>query len=78
MFLWKRYVDDIYLIAKQKDLTELLEKAYSIRPPIQFTIENETGCKLPFLDILIERIEKVTVQEILTGVYRKTMFFGKF
>lgn len=38
---WKRYVADIFLFAKQEDLTEILEEANFIRPPAQFTIENE-------------------------------------
>lgn len=67
---------DVFLFVKQGDLTEILVN-YSICPVIQFTIENETDYKRPFLDILIKRKENVTGQEILIPVYRKTSFSGQ-
>lgn len=67
-------MDDVFLLAKQDDLRELLKSAKFTCPSILFTMEFQTDCKLPFVDILVERIEKTDCEEILTCVYLKATF----
>ena len=50
--MWKRYVDDTFLVWEnglESELTSFLEHLNSLRPSIQFTCEVEEGGKLPFL-----------------------------
>lgn len=65
---WKRYVDDILIIAnRRKDLKQLLASLNEAHPSIQFTLEEEKDGQLPFLDILIHRKE----ENFEFSVYRK-------
>lgn len=47
----KRYVDDVFLVARYEDLSEILEVANSICAAIQFTFEIASDRKLHFLNI---------------------------
>ena len=51
--LWKRYVDDTFMIMKRSELSEFLTHLNKIENSIQFTMEKE-GC-LPFLELLVKR-----------------------
>ena len=52
--IWLRYVDDTFILwPHQGDVQILLDHVNSIRPLIQFTMEEESNNTLPFLDVLI-------------------------
>ncbi|XP_057305297.1 uncharacterized protein LOC130642226 [Hydractinia symbiolongicarpus] len=53
--VWKRFVDDVFLIIKRAHLDVFHEHINNLHPNIQFTIEHEKNGKLPFLDILVSR-----------------------
>ncbi len=54
--IWKRYVDDTFIILSKYVARSFLVNINSINEAIQFTVEseNENG-ELPFLDCLIKR-----------------------
>ena len=49
--LWKRYVDDTFVIIKKQLIDDLHRHINSIHPGIQFTIEKEQNHSISFLDI---------------------------
>nr|XP_023023996.1 uncharacterized protein LOC111512130 [Leptinotarsa decemlineata] len=55
--LWKRYVDDIFIIWPhgKQELNRFVTYLNNIHPRIQFTTEREENRQLPFLDLLITR-----------------------
>jgi len=53
--IWKRYVDDTFVIMKRSKLSEFLTQLNTIESSIQFTMKKEKEGCLPFLDILIKR-----------------------
>ena len=56
--LWLRYVDDVVVVVpKEKNLTEELKKLNSVHGNIEFTIEEEKGKEMAFLDTCIVRTE---------------------
>lgn len=60
IFFWKIFVDYAFSVAKQENFSEIFESATSgIWTGIQFTIEFKSCRKLPFLNILNERIQKI-------------------
>jgi hypothetical protein len=66
--IWLRYVDDIFaIIDKDFNLDTFLQQINSQYTSIKFTYEKETDGKLPFLDLLIKRIDNNLKFEI----YRK-------
>ena len=67
--LWKRFVDDTFVIINKAHKDEFLTHINSVDPNIQFTAE-EPGPdgSLPFLDILISPDEE---GRLVTSVYRK-------
>ena len=73
--MWRRYVDDTFLLwAHQEDVQALMDHEQSIHPSIQFRIEKEQDNKLSFLDMLII----YTDQGFSTSVYRKPSFTGQY
>lgn len=69
-----KYVDDLFLIARDEYLNELLNVFNSIHAKIQFTHELERDNLLPFLDTLVKRNEDGT---ITTTWYQKQMASGR-
>ena len=70
---YRRYVDDTFLIFKSSSHIPLfLEYFNSRHPNIEFTCDNEIDCKLPFLDMHVER----SGGKLSTSVYRKPTFTG--
>ena len=67
--LWKRYVDDTFVIQEEQHKEEFFQHVNSIDPNIKFTAETtKAGGSMPFLDTL------VTPQSggsLATTVYRK-------
>lgn len=63
IFFWKIFVDYAFSVAKQENFCEILESATpGIWSEIQVTIEFKTCRKLPFHNILNERIQKIDPQ----------------
>ena len=67
--LWLQYIDDTFVIWTHGDkhLHSFWNHLNSIRPSIQFTMEEESEGSIPFLDVLVRRRE----QQLETSVYRK-------
>ena len=54
--LWKRYVDDTFVIIRSRSLTPFLDHLNSLQPGvICFTHEVEKDNTLPFLEVLVTR-----------------------
>ena len=72
---WDRYVDDIIVLFKNDTDVELvLNKLNNLVPSIQFTLESENNCKLPFLDVLIHRNDR----QFKFKIYRKPTNINSF
>ncbi|XP_062713449.1 uncharacterized protein LOC134290345 [Aedes albopictus] len=66
--IWRRYVDDIFAVVKERYLTQILQLLNTRHSSIKFTIEKETNGTLPFLDLMITRKDDNTLK---FGIYRK-------
>ncbi|XP_062557698.1 uncharacterized protein LOC134222553 [Armigeres subalbatus] len=66
--IWRRYVDDVFAIIKERYLPQTLDLLNSKHETIKFTVEKEQNSTLPFLDLLITRKEDNTLK---FGIYRK-------
>ena len=66
--VWKRYVDDTFVVVKEDRVDALHEHLNDQCPGITFTVERENGGRLPFLDIEVRRQQDSSVK---TAVYRK-------
>lgn len=66
--IWRRYVDDIFAVVKERYLSQILEMLNSRHTTIKFTVEKEMDGKLPFLDLMITKKEDNTLR---FGIYRK-------
>ena len=51
---WKRYVEDAITVVKSDQMSTFHSHLNSINCHTQFTMEVESGCSLPFLDVLLE------------------------
>ena len=70
---YRRYVDDCFLIFKDPNHnSKFLDYLNAKHPNIEFTAENETDNKLPFLDVLVKKDQ----EKLVTEVYRKPTFTG--
>nr|VZI49012.1 unnamed protein product [Spirometra erinaceieuropaei] len=65
---WARYFDDTFVIIDRDKVNYLAKVLNSIIPDLQFTMEEELGDKLPFLDVLVFRQPN---GELATPGYRK-------
>ena len=71
--LYRRYVDDTFLLFKSDSHIELfLNYLNSQHPNISFTCDSEINEILPFLDIKIKR----ETNKFVTSIYRKPTFTG--
>ena len=67
--LWIRYVDDTYIIIHKDKLQMFLNFLNNVMPGIiKFTFEKEIDFCLPFLDIMVKRIEN----HVEFDIYRKS------
>ncbi|XP_046567311.1 uncharacterized protein LOC124275715 [Haliotis rubra] len=65
---WYREADDTFVVLKPNDNPEhLLNHLNSQHPRMQFTMEEESDNKLPFLDVLVKKEDN----KLSTTVYRK-------
>ena len=78
IFFWHSYIDDIFIIAKQEHLIEILNQTNSLNSAMQFTTEYEVNNSLPFLNVLLKRKEIGDLQEVSTTVYRKAIFTDQY
>ena len=68
-----RYLDDTFLLFKEKSHSDsFFTYINSKHPSINFTTEEESDDKLPFLDVLVRRYDKT----FSTSVFRKSTFSG--
>ena len=54
--IWYRYVDDVFCLWPE-NLVNFLCQLNNLLPSIEFSIEEEIDFKIPFLDVMIERVE---------------------
>ena len=74
--VYKRYVDDIFLIFEKEDQVKpFLDYMNGIHPNIKFTMEFEQQNKISFLDVLIKRVNHERYQ---TEVFRKKTDIGVY
>ena len=66
--VWKRYVDDTFAIVKRNSVDAILNTLNRFHRNITFTHEIESGGKIAFLDVLVERTGNGTFE---SSVYRK-------
>jgi hypothetical protein len=52
-FIWKRYVDDTFVVIHEYEVEGFTHHLNNIDPHIKFTMERDTEGKLPFLDTLV-------------------------
>ena len=65
--IWKRYVDDSFVIVKKDAVSSFHDTLNACDPKISFTIELEKNGQIAFLDTLVSRRDGVVVIDI----YRK-------
>ena len=65
--VWKRYVDDSFVIIKKDAVHSFHDTLNAVDPKITFTIEEENNGQIAFLDTLVSRKNGVAVID----VYRK-------
>ena len=74
--IWFRYVHDVFIFFKTKDSAkQFLQFLNDCHNNIKFTIEFEENGQIPFLDILLKRIDQ---RNFSTSVYRKETFTGLY
>ncbi|XP_077508404.1 uncharacterized protein LOC144119728 [Amblyomma americanum] len=69
-----RYIDDCFCIVKKDALAAFTRHINSMEKAIQFTVEEEVGNQLPFLDVLVERVG----HNLSFRVFRKSTHTGRF
>lgn len=65
--IWFRYIDDIFAILPENNADMVLENLNSSNSSIRFTMEKEMDGTIPFLDVLIKRVDT----GLSFDVYRK-------
>ena len=53
---WYRFIDNVFSIIKQSDVKDFLDHLNTQHPSIKFTLEMEKDKKLPFMDVMVQRI----------------------
>ena len=66
--VWKRYVDDTFIVTQRSTANDLLSFMNAQQPSIRFTMEVENDNRIAFLDTLVHRD---TNGRLSTTVYRK-------
>jgi len=64
---WVRYVDDVCAVVKKDDVQKVLDVLNNRENSINFTFELENDKKLPFLDLMLRRVENY----IEVSIYHK-------
>ena len=72
---YNRFVDDTFTIFPSKEESDsFFEVLNSMHPALKFTVEGECDDRLPFMDVLVERVGG----DLLRSVYRKPSFTGVY
>ncbi|XP_055604770.1 uncharacterized protein LOC129753003 [Uranotaenia lowii] len=71
----RKYVDDLLLALPREHVEKVREKFNQYHPKIQFTVEIESNCRLPYLDLVLIRQPD---QSIKTEWYQKSIASGRF
>ncbi|XP_062703609.1 uncharacterized protein LOC134286061 [Aedes albopictus] len=58
----KKYVDDLFLALPEGNIQEVLDSFNQQNEHIQFTVEREENNRLPFLDMMLVRLDNQTVK----------------
>ena len=72
--VWKRYVDDSFIIIKKNSVSTFHDTINSIDPKISFTIETENNGQISFLDTVVSRKDGV----VTIDVYRKSTHTDRY
>lgn len=72
---YKRFVDDIFVIIRGRQIKNFLDKLNSFHPNVQFTFETEQDYALPFLDVFIM---KQCDGSLKFKIYRKKTHTDKY
>jgi len=72
--VWKRYVDDSFVIIKKNSVSTFHDTLNSIDPKISFNIETENSGQISFLDTLVSRKDDV----VTIDVYRKSTHTDRY
>ncbi|CAH8491776.1 unnamed protein product [Heterobilharzia americana] len=76
VILYRRYVDDIFVICDtDEDAKRLLKRLNTIQDHISLTCEEEKDHQLAFLDILLCRREDGSIKR---SIYRKSTWTGQY
>ena len=73
--VWKRYVDDTFVVIKEEHVEALHKHLNEQFQGVAFTLERETAGVLPFLDVEVRRREDGGVS---TTVFRKGTHTDKY
>ena len=74
--MYCRFVDDSFAHCENREQgEELLQVLNNLHPALVFTCESEHGGRLPFLEVLVEKVEE---SSSVTSVYRKPTFTGLY
>ncbi len=68
---WKRNVDDTFFIIKKDQVKSFHQLLNTTLPGIEFTMEELTNDRLPFLDVLVQKLPSGDFE---TSVYRKETY----
>ena len=67
--VWKRYVDDSFVIIEKTTVSTFHDTLNSIDPKISFTIDTENNGQISFLDTLVSRKDGVvTIDGVVTNL----------
>ena len=65
--IWLRYIDDTFVVFKKTEVVSFHKFTNNIEDSIKFTVEQEVGNAIPFLDVLVIRNNG----QLTTKSYRK-------
>lgn len=66
---YHRFMDDTFMIANRRHITEIVNEFNAQHPRLQFTFEKEQDGSLPFLDVKVMRQNDGTITTQWSGRY---------
>ena len=72
--IWRRYVDDNFVIIKKDRVSAFHDTVNSIDPKISFTIETNNNCQIAFSDTPVTRKNRI----ITIDVFRKPIYTDRY